>query len=260
MTTSLSIRVYPADETVGAGVLAHRARRAGLDLLHLPAEAVRHLLGESNVEVTTVQGGFHVEAGVRIGGMDVTPLSAERDDELDRRTGEIHSQMQAAARLGLSAVSLQSGARNAAAFQCLTAGLRRLTLLAQRLGLDIRLRNGRDTALEQMIDLHRVLAEVKAGNLKIDLDAAEFHRSSVNPCEAVWAFPERIGQVRLSDAAAGQQVTLGSGEINAAAVTDALRDIGFAGPILLKLGSDHDAMNRLEADLQFVRGAGLPAG
>lgn len=257
MSTSSHIWAYCEDQTLDAQELARFAGRAGIEAVHLHWEALHRILQKSNLNGLAWDEGFALEGSLPVGGIEVTPLTAERDDELDRQTDDIYMQMQVARRLGMSAVSVHGGARSAVAFEYFTAGLTRLALLAERLGLDICLCNRCDTALEQPLDLHRVFAEVQADNLKVDLDAAEFHRSSVNPCEAVWAFQQRVRKARLSDVAAGRHVALGEGEINAAAVADALREVHFAGPILLKFSSDSDASERFDADRRFVRTAGL---
>ena len=229
-----------------------RAGKAGVDRLHLPwADAARIVKPPGALE----PAWSFAQSGVEIAGIEVSPFTAECDDDFERQSDDIYLEMQVAKRLGLTAVSLDGGAKSAVAFEYLTPALTRLTVLADRLGLALCLHNRADTRLEQPIDLQRVFVEVAAENLSIDLDVLEFHRSQVNPCEAIWAFGERIKKVRLADTDAGEPVPLGRGEINIEAVIEALKEAEFDGLFVLTLGDDAGAVERLRSDRALIESA-----
>jgi sugar phosphate isomerase/epimerase len=229
-----------------------RAGNAGVDRLHLPWADAAHMVQPPGALEPTWS---RAEPEIPIAGIEVSPFTAERDDDFERQSDDIYLQMQVAKRLGLTAVSLDGGAKSAIAFEYLTPALKRLTGLADRLGLALCLHNRVDTRLEQPIDLQRVFVDVAARNLSIDLDVLEFHRSQVNPCEAIWAFGERIRKVRLADTDAGEPVPLGRGEINIEAVIEALKEAEFDGLFVLTLGDDAGAVERLRSDRALIESA-----
>lgn len=179
-------------------------------------------------------------------------MSARGAEDFEEKTDEIYMQMQSARRLGLSAVSIHGGAADAAARQHLIHGLRRLALLADRLGIEMRLCNRRGTCCEQPSDYREILAEVAAENLAVDLDIAECHRACVNPTEPIWGFERRISAVRWANVSAGGPAPLEDGEINVRAILDALRGAEFDGPQLLVFGDDKNAPDRLMRDVEFL--------
>ena len=181
MTSPPCICAATVDSRARAQLLAVGARCAAINYVHL-----------------SVNQAPQAVRGLKVVAMDVSAITAEYNDELKRQIEEIAGRMESAKALGITAVSIEGGAPSAVAFQFLVTGLRDISQLAKDLDLDVWLHNRCGTRLEQPLDLHRVFVEVHAENLKIDLDVAEFHRSSVNPCEPVWAF-EGLGVISFTN-------------------------------------------------------------
>lgn len=187
-----------------------------------------------------------------IAGLEATPLTGDSREEMARQVVAVTRDLHAAGRFGLDGVGLYTGAPTPAAFEFLADGLTRVTRAARVLGLRVRLRNRGGTRIEQPQDLHRLFWDVRADNLALDIDVAEFHRSSVHPCEPIRAFEGRIDCVRLANIDAGRPAGLAEGEIDIRSVVDALRDASYRGPIVLQLAADERAAARLERDVRFV--------
>lgn len=159
-------------------------------------------------------------ASVELIGLDATALDCMDVETFERQTDDAYLQMQAAVRLGTTAVSLAAGPRGPVNFAHVVDGFKRLTVLAERLGVDISVRNRNHSSIEQLDDLHRLFHAVGAANLRLDLDLAEFQSAAVNPADAALSFPRRIARVRVCRPPL--EATLA-----------ALRRDGFGGPILV---------------------------
>lgn len=158
-------------------------------------------------------------AGVQLVGIDATALDCLDDETFDRQFNDIRTQLETAAALRAGHFTFTPGPRSAANFAYLVAGLKRLTRLAEPVGVGCSIRNLRDSSVEQLNDLHRLFHEVGAANLALDLDMAEFQAAVVNPHDAAISFPGRISRVRVCD-------------VNPEATFAALQRDGFTGPVL----------------------------
>ncbi len=236
MPSALHICIATADPSASVGLLVDGARGVGVNEVHLSCQQAREPV-----------------AGVKVSGVDLPALTAQRREDFERQVDEIAARMKAASRGGVGVVSIEGGARNAAVLEFLTTGLRRLTTLANELGLVMHVRNRYGTRLEQPLDLHRVLADVGAHGLMVELDVAQFHRASVNPCEPICGLENRIGGVRLSNVKAHQLTAMAAGEIDMPTVVEALRTVDYGGPFVLLLGDDDGAKERLIEDRRYLK-------
>ncbi|MEE9295125.1 MAG: TIM barrel protein [Phycisphaerae bacterium] len=236
MPSAFHICVATADPSASAGLLVDGARCAGFDEVRLSWQQAREPV-----------------AGVKVSGVDLPALTAQGREDFERQVDEIATRMKTASRGGIGVVSIEGGARNAAVLEFLTDGLRRLTGLADELGLVIHVRNRYGTRLEQPPDMHGVLADVGADDLMAELDVAEFHRASVNPCEPIWGLEKRIGCVRLSNVKARRLTAMAAGEIDMPTVVEALQTVNYGGPFVLFLGDDDGAVDRLIEDRRYLK-------
>ncbi len=239
MTRISQLCIATADPRANIRKLIDAGQSAGIASMHLSTE-----------QAVSCSEGFNVVS------VDVSPITAEDNHQLDQHIDLILRQLRYARSLGVDAVSIMGGRPSPAAFEFLSAGLRRLTCEAEASGLRVHLRNRYATRIEQPIDLSHILTEARSECLKLDIDIAEFHRASVNPCEPIWAFEGRIGCVRLANISAGECVPLAEGEISILSLLQELRNVKYGGPIILTLGSDADAVDRLIVDRQFLESAG----
>jgi sugar phosphate isomerase/epimerase len=180
----------------------------GLSHLHHPGlDALRERLGEAGLEPL---------------GLDAAAFDALDDQTFERQTDDLYGQMRIAARLGAPHVTLTAGPRDPANFAHLVDALKRLTVLAERVGLGISIRNLCDSSVEQLDDLHRLFHQVGVRSLTLDLDMAAFQAAVVNPYDAAISFPGRIARVRVCD-------------VNLSVTLAALQRDGFTGPVLVAL-------------------------
>jgi sugar phosphate isomerase/epimerase len=133
----------------------------------------------------------------------------------------------------------------------------RLAGVAKEFGLSFRIRNRRDSPVEQLDELHVLFRDARADNLSLDLDVGEFHSSAINPCDAVLSFSGRIGQVRLTDRRRHTRVPLGQGQVNVPAVLESLAEERFDGTIAIPLENRPDAAEQLAAERRYLEGLGI---
>lgn len=202
----------------------------------------------------TVTVSFNETVG--LGGIDASTLDMQCEGDFNECTDNVYMQMQTACCLGLQQITLFSGSRNSSAQDFFVAALLRLTVLAEKLGIDVLVSNRRGSCLEQLDDLAEVLARVGAQNLYVDIDVVELHLACVNPCDALLAFGSRVARMRLSNVDGGLQAALADGEIQVAAVLRAMQKVNCCCPVVLTLGDDECAETRLSADVRFLEAAG----
>ncbi len=174
---------------------------------------------------------------------------AEPDSELPVVSVDGLASLEHAARFG-AGLTVEAGVQTAAEWDRLLPALRALTDAGRPLRVEVLLRNRYGSRIEQAIDLHRVATEDTG--VKFDLDIAAFHCASVNPCDPIRGLERHIGCVRLSNVIARRQAALDRGEIDIRTVAVALRDASYHGPIVLVLGTDARAAERLIADRRFA--------
>lgn len=254
------VQISVASSCTDLRLLADSATRAGLSRIHAHWSQIHQWLIHHAVDVTADAIDLALSDGVHLSGIDASTLAIQCDNDLDEYTDDAYMQMRMARKLGLSQVTLFGGSRDAAGYDYFVAALLRLTTLADCLELDLLLGNRRGTCLEQIDDILRVLGGVGAQNLFVDLDVAEFHLASVNPCDAFLAFGTQTTRVRLSNLDGGVHTALADGEIHIPAVLRALENADCRCPFLLTLGHDDDARSRLFADVQFLESSGYSTG
>lgn len=245
-----------ASECSDLRFLIAAAAEAGVSRIHASWPQLHDWLVRQPIDVTANVTSLALGDGAHLSGMDVSTLAIECDKELDSRTDDAYMQMRVARNLGLRQVTIFGGARDAAAYDYLIAALLRLTTLADHLRIDVLVANRRGTCMEQIDDVLRVLADVGADNLYMDVDIVEFHAASVNPCDACLAFGSRVARIRLSNVDRGCRIALGSGEIHIPAVLRSMESTEALCPLVLKLADGREAAAELQVDLRFLASSG----
>lgn len=244
----MRVPISVASSCADLGILANAATQSGLSRIHATWPQLQQWLLQHSVDVTAETIDLSLGKGISLSGMDVATLTAQCDKDLDDQTDDAYMQMRIARKLNLKEVTLFGGSRDTATYDYLVAALLRLTTLADRLGLDVLLGNRRGTCIEQIDDISRVIADVGAPNLYVDLDVVEFHLACVNPCDAFLAFGPHVVRLRLAN--------IEESELRTPAILRALQSTDCRCPFVLKLGDDDDAKTRLAADVLFLESAG----
>lgn len=220
--------------------------------LHAPSRATRtgehadrflERLSELGIQLTAVFGGFAGEsyADIPTTQRTVGLVPAETRAE---RTAEMIQIADFAKRLDCSVVALHLGfIPHASAGDRTYAEVVEVTRLlcdhCQGNGQALHLETGQESA----DGLLQFLSDVDRSNLFVNFDPANMILYGTGePIDAVRRLGNRIRSVHCKDAlwAAhpgeewGQEVPLGEGQVNIAAYLEALRDIGYEGPLTIE--------------------------
>ena len=237
-------------------ILIDATANADISRIHANWSQLHEWLVRHGVDASAGVTRLALSENAHLGGLDVSTLTIECDEELDARTDDAYMRMRVAHNFGLGCVTVFAGPRNAAAYDYLVAALLRLTTLADRLGLDVLLGNRGGSCIEQIDDVSRIFADVGAHNLYLDLNIVEFHAASVNPCDACLAFGSRVAGVRLSNVAGGIRASLEKGEIDIGAVLRATERSECHCPFVVTAADERDVAAQLRADVRFLESAG----
>ncbi len=208
-------------------------RDAGCVAVELAAAQIESGLAAARNRVAALQA-LLAEHGLVISMIELAPLAATTDPQLHEDVVAIRQQMVLVHDLGVRTASLRSGPRRQQSLDLLARGLEAVLARAEALGLDLNIRNAYGTVIEQLDDLHLLWLKINHPRLHVLIDAGEFHESVVNPRDAVRAFGDRLGTIRLGDRKGRRQVPLGTGETNIAAIVEGLHAIGFAGYMVVE--------------------------
>jgi sugar phosphate isomerase/epimerase len=141
--------------------------------------------------------------------------------------------IRAAAILGMESVTLTGGGRKQQRIDVLAETLRPVLAAANKAGIAVELVNRRGSCLEQPSDFHELHVRLGALQTGVVIDAVEYHRSSVNPVDAIAQLGDRMSRLVVGDAIADRRAPLGEGEINIASVIERSRRVGHPGWLVL---------------------------
>ena len=216
--TLLSVSAYARDPLTSFGHLLSFANDAGLAHVQLAWEQVVRAGPGETAEAAVVRR--LEEQRMQVIGLDATVLDCLDAETFETQTDNIYLQLRAAACLDAAHVTISAGPRGPANFAHVADALKRLTVLADRTGIGISIRNVCHSSVEQLDDVRRLFRLVGADNLTLDLDMAEFQAAVVNPYDAVISFPGRVARLRACD-------------VNLPWTLTALKRDGFSGPVLV---------------------------
>jgi sugar phosphate isomerase/epimerase len=207
-------------------------RDAGYDSVELNWRLVERELATARDRLGALRALLE-EHGLAVSALRVADMAAVHDSELGRVTSEIRRHMGFARSLGLSAVVLGAGDRRQQPLALLTSGLRMIVEATGEPDTRLDLANARDTTIEQMEDLRQLLLEINHPRLSLALDAGQFHRAAVNPCDVLREFSDHVGLIRLNDRIGRRCVPLGQGEMNVPAIVERARRSGYDGWLIV---------------------------
>ena len=126
---------------------------------------------------------------------------------------------------------------------------------ARPLGMSVNLANWRGTRIEQIEDLRYLVEAARAGNVRVLLDAAQFHASAVNPLDVVAEFGDLVGCVHLGDCIGHRPVPVGQGEVNLGGVLRQARHAGYDGWFVIdfEVSGREDPLEGLAEALSHVQ-------
>lgn len=177
---------------------------------------------------------------------------------------QLMAEIELAADLGASYVVVIPGRRHAlspapdeAAEAVLHDGLGRLLDRAAALGITIALENSPYGYLGTSAELVRIAEQWNVGHLRLAYDAANA-LAQEDPAEGVKRAAAYVAIAHISDTWSHRwaHTSIGRGDVDFAAFSAALRDIGFSGSTVYELVDGDDPEPRLAADLRALRTAG----
>jgi L-ribulose-5-phosphate 3-epimerase len=131
--------------------------------------------------------------------------------------------------------------------------------LARRAGVTVAFETGQESAAL----LRRTLDDLKAPNLKVNFDPANMLLyDKDDPLEAVELLAPDIRSVHVKDAnrptvkgSWGEEVPLGTGQTNTRAFVQALRKVGYRGPLCIEreVGTQAERFRDIEHGVKFLR-------
>lgn len=170
-----------------------------------------------------------------------------------------------AAELGARCICVGSGRRhallaeaNARLMPSFREAFARIHEKAQRAGVPVILENHPQGLLASASDIVRFLDAEGYDEMHVIYDAANAFAIGEDPVEGLKSLWPRLGIVHLSDSPKGQwrHDPIGSGEIDFAAIAALLRELGYAGTIVLEILSDRP-LDDLKAGVVALEGLGL---
>lgn len=173
------------------------------------------------------------EAGLALATIELPPLDCLGRDAFERQTEDAYMRMQIADRLGAEAVTLVSAHSGSVGFDAMVDVVRRLAVLAERIGIRVFVRNVNGSSIEQPESVARLLSLVGSSAVAACLDNVEFQRAVANPADAVLVLSGHIGAVRLGDERSGVPCAAGQGAAHVEATVEAMREEAFDGFVLV---------------------------
>ena len=189
------------------------------------------------------------------GGFGDPSLRAER---LDRLTWAVERTVA----LGLTDLMLHAGFLPSPGDRARTAfldTLARASRIASDRGVTLAFETGQETA--ELLKL--TLDDLASPNLKVNFDPANMLLYDMgDPIEAVGILGDRIRSVHVKDAQRpttpgtwGEEVPLGLGQVGIRRFLEALRGVGFRGPLMVEreVGSQAERIRDIAAGLDLLR-------
>lgn len=218
----------------------------------------------NTVSLLQSKGISVISAMVGCAGEDYTTLETIRvtggiapDSTWERNRKDLEGKAQLAASLGFKLVTIHAGFlphdQKDPAFGKIVARLRDVADIFNRHGIMLGLETGQETAK----DLAQVLTVLQKPNVKVNFDPANMILyAKGNPIEAVRTLAPWIIQVHIKDARAtkvpgtwGEEVPLGTGDVDWPAFCATLNDIGFKGNLVI----EREAGTNRVADIRTAR-------
>ncbi len=117
-------------------------------------------------------------------------------------------------------------------------------------GIDVAIHNTSpdpDSAYVTLNDVRSALDSMP--NLTACVDVGNFFRSGVDPAEAIRVIGDRVREIHIKDVDAnGEHTLLGDGEMDLPSIVQALKDVGYSGPVTLEFGGQpYDIARRIES-------------
>lgn len=113
-------------------------------------------------------------------------------------------------------------------------------------GIDVAIHNTSpdpDSAYVTLDDVRSALDSMP--NLTACVDVGNFFRSGVDPAEAIRVIGDRVREIHVKDVDAnGEHTLLSDGEIDLPSIVQALKDVGYGGPVTLEYGGYPDDIPR----------------
>jgi len=163
--------------------------------------------------------------------------------------------------LGADVVSLWSGAADDSAspgelWDRLTSGVRVVLDHAGRAGVRLAFEPEPGMLVERMADFERLQEAMGDPRLGLTLDVGHVYCLDDGTVgDHVRRWRDRLWNVHIEDMRRGvhEHLPFGEGEIDVPAALDALRDVGYAGPLCVELSRhSHDAVTAARAAYEFL--------
>ncbi len=179
-------------------------------------------------------------AGVQLVGV-YTGGNFIYDEILPEELSRVRRAAELAARFGASSLIVGGGARRASGtldedYKRLAAALDQVTDIASAHGLEACYHPHLTTIVESPEELDLLMPHTRIGFCP---DSAHLAAGGGDPAELIRRYPDRVRHVHLKDARLSplEFLPLGAGEVDVAAVLDALVEVGYDGWLVVELDS-----------------------
>lgn len=174
------------------------------------------------------------EYELRISGVSVGNITAERDDQLRLQFRTVEKALQAIREIGGNLAVMGGGPRTLENFNCMREGLlKSLADAAAKDGLDLALANEAGTRLENRPDFLGMFTAKFPPNVGVCIDVYHCHLVAVNAGDLIREMGTRIKLVRISDMMGTVPALPGQGEIDIKGLVRTLRKVGYTGHVVL---------------------------
>jgi sugar phosphate isomerase/epimerase len=182
---------------------------------------------ESDVQLATIAG-------------EAKPFGTFDDEVQERIAGDLSEEIRLAARLGAKNVGIRTDTlvpeRHTEQIERLAGVLAEVVPLCNELNVNITIESHSNqvaTRTEDQIEVHDMVGSPRVG---VCLDVSWAYASGMDPAAAIRELGDLVLHVHLRDARRAAPLVLpGEGEVDFVEVFRALRDIGYAGPLVLEL-------------------------
>jgi sugar phosphate isomerase/epimerase len=253
-------------------ILAERIEQTGVRRAQLALDPLYEdpAVWGKTIPILERQGIQVISGMVGCAGEDYTTLESIRltggiapDHTWERNRKDITGKARLAAELGIKLVTFHAGFlphdQSDPAFAKILARLQEVTTLFAAHKITVTLETGQETAA----DLARVLRALNQPNARVNFDPANMILyAKGDPIEAVRTLGPWISQTHIKDARAtkvpgtwGEEVPLGTGDVNWPAFCAALDDIGFKGDMVIEREAGNDRVSDIRLARQVIERA-----
>jgi sugar phosphate isomerase/epimerase len=221
-------------------------RNVEIDLLRFPR---RHV---SEIKPADLIKELCRQYELRISGVYVGEITAERIDQLKLQVKEISNALKTVREMNCNLGIIRGGARTLDNFNFFREGLSQLITEAEKLDLELAVQNHTNTRMENSQDFLGLFSGLSSDRVGVCLDVHHFHLCAVNTDDMIREMSGRIKMVRMCDMMGSAPVMPGQGEIEIKGLVRSLRRERYDGVIAV----DHlpDRNEQIESVLdQAVR-------